>query len=305
MKSETIDPHTERFAVALFISTVLHLVIIYGMGFVMPKPGKPLNTTMEIILVQKSTEQIPEKADYLAQATHEGGGDGEPKNRPSTPTLAPFPEQTAELVFTPPPPQSAAELDESQTEILTTVKSTQHQIEAQTEIIPPDEPAEHGNALQNVIFDEYVSENTLFINTSAAKLASIQAELADSFNSYAKRLRHKYISASTKEFKYAHYMEAWRRKVEEIGNINYPNQARRRKLSGSLILDVALNPNGTIRQVEIKESSKHRILDEAALRIVRLAAPFAPFPENIRKNTDILHITRRWEFRYNSLTTRQ
>ncbi|EDN67504.1 tonB domain protein [Beggiatoa sp. PS] len=306
MKSGTIDPYTERFAVALFLSAVLHFVIIYGMGFVMPKPGKILNSTMEIILVQKSTKEIPKKADYLAQATHEGGGDAEPKTRPSTPTLAPFPEQTAELVFTPPPPQTAAaSLDEPQTEILTTVKSTQHQIEQQTEITPPDEPGEYGNASQNVIFDEYVSENTLFINTSAAKLASIQAELADSFNSYAKRLRHKYISASTKEFKYANYMEAWRRKIEEIGNTNYPNQARRRKLSGSLILDVALNPNGTIRQVEIKESSKYRILDEAALRIVRLAAPFDPFPEHIRKDTDILHITRRWEFRYNSLTTRQ
>ena len=100
-------------------------------------------------------------------------------------------------------------------------------------------------------------------------------------------------------------MEAWRRKVEEFGNKNYPLQVRRQKLSGHLILDVALNWDGTIYNTEIKESSKSKILDNAALYIVRQAAPYAPLPPDIRKETDILHITRIWEFRYNSLVTRQ
>jgi protein TonB len=99
-------------------------------------------------------------------------------------------------------------------------------------------------------------------------------------------------------------MDQWRRKVEYIGNTNYPDKARHQKISGNLILDVAINPNGTIHNVEIKQPSKSKILDEAALRIVRLAAPFDPFPENIRQATDILHITRTWEFRYNNLTSR-
>lgn len=99
-------------------------------------------------------------------------------------------------------------------------------------------------------------------------------------------------------------MDAWRRQIEDIGNANYPDKARRKKISGSLILNVALNSNGTVYNVEIKQPSKYKILDEAALRIVRLAAPFDPFPENIRKATDILHITRTWEFSYNSLSSR-
>ena len=91
-------------------------------------------------------------------------------------------------------------------------------------------------------------------------------------------------------------MEAWRAKVERIGNLNYPDAARKRKLSGSLILDVALNPDGSIGQITIRRSSGHKILDDAAIRIVKLAAPFAPFPDNIRKDVDILHVTRTWQF---------
>jgi len=91
-------------------------------------------------------------------------------------------------------------------------------------------------------------------------------------------------------------MEAWRSKVERIGNLNYPDEARKRKLSGSLILDVALNPDGSVNDVVVRRSSGQKILDDAAIRIVHLAAPFAPFPADIRKDTDILHITRTWQF---------
>ena len=91
-------------------------------------------------------------------------------------------------------------------------------------------------------------------------------------------------------------MEAWRSKVERIGNLNYPDDARKRKLSGSLILEVALNPDGTVNQITIRQPSRYKILDDAAIRIVRLAAPFSPFPEGIREDVDILHITRTWQF---------
>jgi protein TonB len=94
-------------------------------------------------------------------------------------------------------------------------------------------------------------------------------------------------------------MEAWRAKVERVGNLNYPDDARKRQLSGSLILDVALNPDGSVNQITVRQSSGHKILDDAADRIVRLAAPFAPFPDDIRAETDILHITRTWQFLHN------
>jgi protein TonB len=91
-------------------------------------------------------------------------------------------------------------------------------------------------------------------------------------------------------------MEAWRAKVERVGNLNYPEAARKQNLSGSLILDVALNADGSINQITIRRSSGQKVLDDAAIRIVELASPFAPFPEQVREETDILHITRTWQF---------
>jgi len=292
-----IDPDTERFAVALFIAALVHVVAIYGVGFTMPKSTQLLNTTMEVILVQKSTDNVPEKADFLAQVNYQGGGESEQKVRPSTPTIAPFPDETAEMVFTPPPPQVAMAPKKDQIEKLTIPQPAPDEVELQPEITEPEEPAEQGNADQTTEFEES-TENTLIINALAIKRASLQAELDQEFEEYAKRPRQTFISSSTREYEYAGYMVQWQREVEDIGNTNYPDKARRQKISGSLILDVALNPNGTIHNVEITHPSESKILDEAALRIVRLAAPFDPFPENIRKATDILHITRTWEFRY-------
>jgi protein TonB len=109
-------------------------------------------------------------------------------------------------------------------------------------------------------------------------MASLNAELSQRMSSYAKSPRRKWISASTREHKYAAYMEAWRAKVERVGNLNYPDEARRRRLSGALLLDVALNADGSVNDIRVRRSSGHKVLDDAAVRIVRLAAPFARFP---------------------------
>ena len=108
--------------------------------------------------------------------------------------------------------------------------------------------------------------------------------------------KRKSINASTKEYKYAAYLDAWRRKVERIGNLNYPDQAKRSKLYGNLVLHVAVKADGSVEHVKVLHSSGHQILDDAAVRIVRLAAPYSPFPNEIRKETDILDITRTWQF---------
>ncbi len=127
-------------------------------------------------------------------------------------------------------------------------------------------------------------------------IASLDAEIEERENAIAKRPRRKFISASTREYKYAAYMEAWRAKVERVGNLNYPDEARRKKLSGSLILDVALNSDGSINEITIRRPSGQPVLDDAAVRIVKMAAPYAPFPEDFVKEVDILHITRTWQF---------
>ena len=128
------------------------------------------------------------------------------------------------------------------------------------------------------------------------EIASLNAKVERNLVAKAERPKRKFISASTQEYKYAAYMEAWRAKVERVGNLNYPEQARKRKLTGALVLAVALNPDGSINDIIVRRSSGHKVLDDSAIRIVRLAAPFSPFPDAILKETDILHITRTWQF---------
>ena len=132
------------------------------------------------------------------------------------------------------------------------------------------------------------------------EIARLNAKLAEDTAAFASRPRRKAISASTQEYNYASYLEAWRRKVEAIGNLNYPEEARRRKLYGNLILQVGVRADGSLEEVRVLRSSGSTLLDEAAVRIVHLAAPFAPFPPDIRQETDFLDITRTWQFLSNN-----
>ena len=85
-------------------------------------------------------------------------------------------------------------------------------------------------------------------------------------------------------------------KITRIGNLNYPEEATRRNITGSLLLDVAINTDGSLNSLTLLRSSGSKVLDDAAMRIVKLAAPFAQFPDELRSDTDVLHITRTWEF---------
>ena len=133
--------------------------------------------------------------------------------------------------------------------------------------------------------------------------ARLNAEISRTWQEYQKRPRHKFLNARTQEYKFAAYMDAWRAKVESVGNLNYPSEAKRRHLTGNLLLDVALNTDGSINGISIRRSSGQQILDDAAIRIVELAAPFAPFPSEIRADLDVLHITRTWKFNESGLTS--
>ena len=128
------------------------------------------------------------------------------------------------------------------------------------------------------------------------QMASLAAEISDNFRIQAERPRKKVVTARTQEYVFAAYMDAWQRKVERIGNLNYPDEAKRQRLAGSLILQVDLNPDGTVRDVQLLRSSGEKVLDDAAIRIVRLASPYAPFTSAMREETDILQIIRTWQF---------
>ena len=149
---------------------------------------------------------------------------------------------------------------------------------------------------RNIPFDNLKKPSAEQLIARSLAQASKHYDLIDSPYFKANKPRRKYITANNKDHRFASYMEAWRAKVERVGNINYPYGARKKNLSGKLLLDVAILQDGTVQQITIRRSSGKKILDRAAVRIVELAAPFAPLPESITREVDILHITRTWNF---------
>ncbi len=319
---------TDRFGLTLSMAIIMHAIVVLGVTFAPEDIIKPRFDTMEIILVQQQSKQ-PEEADFLAQASLEGGGDVKEEISPTTPMPAPFPvpepEITAPKQLEAQPPESAnppipdkpvEETKPSPAEVIEQLAiekvTAEDPLPVETE--EPVKTKEQPKPLENVKPEQIKTDkkknetavkeqlatpptpSASTLLTNSFKIASLSAEIRNKLEAKAKRPRRKFISASTKEYKYASYMEAWRAKVERVGNLNYPEAARKRNLSGSLILDVALSADGSINQITIRRSSGQKVLDDAAIRIVELASPYAPFPDQVRKETDILHITRTWQF---------
>jgi protein TonB len=139
----------------------------------------------------------------------------------------------------------------------------------------------------------------------AMQISELSKELNNAEQNYAKRPRIKFInSMSAKSYMFAQYEAEWQRKIERIGNLNYPDEARRKKLAGRLLMVVLINSDGSLERVDLRRSSGHKVLDDAAMRIVRLAAPFAAFPTKISKEYDQLAITRTWRFASDKVSTK-
>jgi protein TonB len=130
---------------------------------------------------------------------------------------------------------------------------------------------------------------------SAAAIARLEAQIDRSLDELAKRPRTQFIGARAKEYRFAQYVEDWRLKVERVGTLNYP-EAARGKLYGSLLLSVTIRADGSVVRVGVDRSSGHKVLDDAAKRIVNMAAPYASFPPDIRRDTDMIEIVRTWTF---------
>jgi protein TonB len=141
-----------------------------------------------------------------------------------------------------------------------------------------------------------VAPNAADVMNRSMEIARLEASVAREWDSYQQRPRRHYIGARTQEYRFARYVEDWRVKIERIGEINYPQAARDQRMYGRLVVTVSIKSDGSLERVDINRSSGNRILDAAALRIVQLAAPYAPFPADIAKDTDILGITRTWIF---------
>jgi len=279
----------DRFGLTLCLAIIIHAIIVLGITFSREDILPANYDTMEVILVQQKS-RAPKEAKRLAQANLEGGGDTKEPVNPVTPLPPPFPDELAAITMpeTAPPPTATGN-PQPDREILA-VDSDQGEM-----TVADPETEKRAEQADNMTEDRPLPDAATLL-AKARRMAALSAEIQNRLETRAERPRRQYVTASTREFKYATYMEAWRLKVERVGNLNYPEAARQQNLSGSLILEVALKPDGAVHDIIIRKSSGYKILDDAAIRIVRLAAPFAPFPDNIREETDILHITRTWQF---------
>ncbi|MEH6471475.1 MAG: energy transducer TonB [Halopseudomonas sp.] len=295
----------DRFGFTLFVAIAVHALLILGLAFDADKPA-PIATTLEVTLSQFKSEIAPEDADFIAQHNQVGSGEQQQKTLPTTREVAPFqnneaaqvapgiqpsqleliqpPQPTAELVKQPQEQADAQQVAAEQPEQITTTAESERQVANQA----PEELAAATPSATGM--SSSLLARSLEIASLEAKLDSFRQERAR-----APRVR-RLTSASTRESFDAQYLDSWRRKVERVGNLNYPEQARRRELYGNLRLLVVLRPDGSLERVDVLKSSGHKLLDDAAKRIVRLAAPYAAFPPELRKHADRVEIIRTWKF---------
>ncbi len=296
----------DRLGLTVFFAICLHITLILGVGFdaAQPKPQAAART-LEVMVVHNARKpKEPTKADFLAQTNQQGGGEEEKVVKPTiepiteqSPIQSPQPSRPVSPPITPAPvmpPAPAPELN-SKPEQSNSQPSKKLVAQKATKQVASPLLSPNVKEVSKPKNRKRISISQL-LASSNQEIKRISAALDRKTRNYAKRPRHKAINASTKEYKYATYLDTWQRKIERVGNLNYPDEAKRKKLYGNLILHVAVRADGSINNIRILHSSGHKLLDDAAIRIVNLAAPFAPFPPDINKDTDIIDITRTWRF---------
>lgn len=271
----------DRLGFTLLIAALIHLAVIIGVSFTFAKP-KQISHTLEITLATFKSEKAPKKADFIAQENQQGSGTLDKKAVPKTTEVAPFQANTVKKVT--PPPVAKAQVKETRPKAAVSTLAPQ--------------PKKTVTQREQVKTDAQASRPAPTFDSSqlSSDIASLEAELASEQQLYAKRPRILRLNAaSTMRDKGAWYKDEWRKKVVRIGNLNYPEEARRKQIYGSLRLLVSINRDGSLHEVQVLESSRQPLLDEAAKRIVRLAAPFAPFSGDLN-DIDRLEIIRTWRF---------
>ena len=277
----------DRLSFTLFLAVALHAALILGVTFSYMN-REASSHTLEVTLAQQRSQQTPENPDYLAQINQIGSGSLDEKQLLSSPTEANLTDTEIQETTQLPQQQARPVTDQTQERVMTTQAESDQSVFQEDKLTDPQ-------------VAKTAATGSKSLQARALEIASLEAKLDRQKQIFAKRPRIKRLtSLSTASSADAFYLNSWRRKIENIGNLNYPEEARKRKLYGSLRLMVAITPDGRLKEVELLESSGHKTLDEAALRIVRLAAPFAPFPDELRKTTDVLEIIRTWQFRKNS-----
>ncbi len=267
--------------VSIIVSVALHALVFIGVGFKAFDPNSlasPHNV-LDVVLVNSKTAARPKKAEVLAQANLDGGGNTDENRRAKTP----FPkmqertaaDEAAEAQ------QRVKQMEQEMRQLMTQAKASAKIVQGEIKEQPAGAPNDSATA---------------DLMQKSLEIARLEAQISREYDAYQQRPKRTFVGARAAEYRFAQYVDNWRIKIERIGNLNYPEEAKARKIYGSLQLTVAIKANGEVEDVQINRSSGYGILDRAAMRIVRLAAPFAAFPDNIKRDTDILHITRTWSF---------
>ncbi len=269
----------QRLSLSMAFSFGLHAFVLFGIAFVVPASRHipVVNQPLEVTLVNSKSGNRPNNATAYAQSNLEGGGNTDEEHRIKTP----FPVLGDGKRFTPEQAaQRLRQLEQETKRLLTRSKSDYSVAENKTQKQQRENSGANGRDLVK----------------RSLEIARLEAQINKSMDMYEKLPRRKFIGARTQEYRFAQYVEDWRAKVERIGNLNYPEMARRQKIYGKLALTVSIRSDGSVESIEVNRPSGQRILDASAVRIVKLATPFAPFPPDIRKDTDVLSITRTWIF---------
>ena len=269
---------TERLRATFVLSVLVHAMAVFGIGFAM-EDAAPLLPTLDVIQTRTQTPLTPTQADFLAQASNQGGGEHARSTRPSAPQAGPLPQPEDGLAPRPlraqtpapsPPPEARVVASASGEAALPTPQARPE--------TPPDDAPRGREKIERDI-----------------EMARLAAEIQLRSVEYAKRPKRKFVSASTREYAWAQYLRGWVDRVERVGNLNYPDEARRRRIGGLVVISVGVRRDGSVESARIIRSSRIPMLDEAALRIVKLSEPFAPLPKS-SEDPDVLHITRTWQF---------
>lgn len=268
----------ERMRATVVLSVLVHAMVIFGIGFTL-EDAAPLVPTLDVIQTRVQTPLTPRQADFLAQASNQGGGEHDQTSRPSAPQAGPLPQPEDGLAPRPLHVQSPAPSPPPRDSIVTSARGETALPEPLTR--PDADPTDAPRGREKIDHD--------------IEMARLAAEIELRSEQYARRPKRKFVSASTREYEWAQYLRGWVDRVERVGNLNYPDEARRRRIGGVVVISVGVRRDGSVESIKIIRSSHIPMLDEAAQRIVRLSEPFAPLPKT-REDPDILHVTRTWQF---------
>ena len=276
-----LDRQSRLLAVSVGASLLLHAILL-TVHFRFPEAlrWKSTNQPLEVILVNAKTRDKPSRAKALAQANLDGGGNTDARQRATSPLPVTNPRD---------PGRDLAETQRRQREL----EAQQQRLLALNRELGAKVPVEARRQTPSEDASPQVSGRDMAERSLA--MLNLQAQIARQTQTYQERPRKRFIGANAREYRFAQYEEDWRAKIERVGTLNYPAEARG-KLYGTLRLSVTIRPDGTVESIDLDRSSGLKVLDQAAFRIVQMAAPFAVFPPDIRKDTDLLVITRTWFF---------